>query len=117
MPTVNTSNSFKMINKKPVRIRTISDFHRLRSLPPPQHPLISVVDIGAIKAGCHNDSLHLILDFYAIFIKRDLSCRLKYGQQQYDFDKGVMCFIAPDQLYGVEVYPNVASEPDGWMLL
>ena len=46
-----------------------------------------------------------------------MSCMLKYGQQQYDFDKGVMFFIAPNQLFGVEVYPNVVSKPEGWMLL
>ena len=107
-----------MINIKPVRIRTISDFHRMRGLPPPQHPLISVVDFAAIKLSCKEDaSLHLILDFYCVFIRRDSSCNLKYGQQQYDFDKGVMFFIAPNQLFGVEVYPNVASNPEGWMLL
>ena len=28
-----------------------------------------------------------------------------------------MFFIAPNQLFGVEVSPNVASTPEGWMLL
>ena len=106
-----------MINKKPVRIRTISEFHRLRGLPPPQHPLISVVDFAAIKLSSQEASLDLILDFYAVFIKRDLSCKLKYGQQQYDFDKGIMFLMAPNQLLGIEVCPNVASNPEGWMLL
>jgi len=106
-----------MINKKPIRIRTISEFHNLRGLPPPQHPLISLVDLAAVKLCSQEVSLHLILDFYTVFIKRGLSCNLKYGQQQYDFDKGVMFFLAPNQLFGVEVYPNVTPSPEGWMLL
>ena len=106
-----------MLNKKPVRIKTISEFHRMRGLPPPQHPLISIVDFTDIKLSCQETALHLILDFYSVFIRRDLSCMLKYGQQQYDFDKGAMFFIAPNQLFGVEVYPNIVSKPDGWMLL
>ena len=106
-----------MINKKPIIIKTISEFHRMRGLPPPQHPLISVVDFADIKLSCQETDLNLILDFYSVFIRRDLSCMLKYGQQQYDFDKGVMFFIAPNQLFGVEVYTNVISKPEGWMLL
>jgi len=106
-----------MINKKPIRIKTISEFHRMRGLPPPQHPLISVVDFADITLSCYETDLNLILDFYSVFIRRDLSCMLKYGQQQYDFDKGVMFFIAPNQLFGVEVYPNVVSKPEGWILL
>ena len=110
-------NLVEMLNKKPIRIKTISEFHRMRGLPPPQHPLISVVDFADIKLSCQETALHLILDFYSVFIRRDLSCMLKYGQQQYDFDKGVMFFIAPNQLFGVEVYTNVISKPEGWMLL
>ena len=106
-----------MINNKPTRIKTISEFHRLRGLPAPQHPLISVVNFAAVKLSSEEASLNLILDFYCVFIKRDLSCTLKYGQQQYDFDKGIMFFIAPSQLLGVEVCPNVGLKPEGWMLL
>jgi len=33
---------------KPRRFRSISEFHRFRQLPPPDHPLVSVVDLGVI---------------------------------------------------------------------
>jgi AraC family transcriptional regulator, transcriptional activator of pobA len=106
-----------MQNKKPTRVKSISEFHRLRDLPPPQHPLISVVDFSAIKLNAQESHLHLVLDFYVVFIKRDVTCKLQYGQQQYDFDKGVMFFIGPNQLFRVDACPNAGSIPEGWMLL
>lgn len=112
-----TKNQYLMPNKKPIRIKSISEFHRMRGLPPPHHPLISVVDFAAVKLGSQEANLHLILDFYVVFIKREISCKLKYGQQQYDFDKGVMFFIGSNQIFGVEACPNANSQPEGWMLL
>ena len=99
------------------RIKTISEFHRLRGLPKPEHPLISVVDYSAIQRTPDMSVVSWVLDFYQISIKRGVGAKLKYGQQAYDFDEGIMLFIAPNQVFRIEVDPDPTSQRSGWMLL
>ena len=107
-----------MTNTKPYRIKTISEFHRFRNLPKPGHPLISVINVEQLKRLPDTEPASLILDFYSISIKRDISGKIKYGQQQYDFDEGVMFFIAPNQIFGFESDTNeMSKQSSGWMLL
>jgi AraC family transcriptional regulator, transcriptional activator of pobA len=105
--------------KQPVRIKTISEFHQFRGLPKPEHPLISVVDYSAIKHDVDIKELSWILDFYSISIKRTPNAMIKYGQQEYDFDEGVMFFMAPGQVFSVTVDPNInkRTKHTGWVLL
>lgn len=105
-----------MENIKPYRIKTISEFHRLRGLPKPEHPLISVVNMDSITRSADKQQQNLVLDFYTVAIKRALNVKYKYGQQEYDFDEGVMFFMAPNQIFGVEFREN-AVKPSGWLLL
>lgn len=106
-----------MTNKQPYRVQSISEFHRLKGLPQPEHPLISVIDYGAIECIPEVKSVNWIFDFYNISIKRGLNAKLKYGQQDYDFDNGVMFFISPNQVFGIEPEPNPTTTRSGWMLL
>lgn len=104
---------------KPLRFKTISEFHRFRGLPPPEHPLVSVVNLGTMDrekweaAGSGN----LVFDFYSIALKRHFPAKVKYGQQSYDFDEGVMSFMAPGQVFGREPVPTAEFHPSGWLLL
>ncbi|SEI41118.1 transcriptional regulator, AraC family [Dyadobacter koreensis] len=101
-----------MANPSPVRIRSITEGHRLTGLEKPHHPLISIVNVAQFK----NDSdIHaVIFDFYVISIKRGCN-NLLYGQQKYDFDEGLMAFMSPGQVLRGEqgeIPPNL----EGWML-
>jgi AraC family transcriptional regulator, transcriptional activator of pobA len=107
-----------MSNAKPYRIKTISEFHRLRGLPKPEHPLISVVDYADFKPTSEINPTSWVLAFYSIALKRDVSTtKMKYGQQEYDFDEGVMFFMAPGQVFRIEVESHSAAKPSGWGLL
>ena len=106
-----------MTNKQPYRIKTITEFHRLRGLPTPEHPLISVVDFASIKPLPENNPMSWVYDFYSISLKRDFGAKIKYGQQDYDFDEGVMFFLSPGQVFRIEVEQNTTSKLSGWMLL
>lgn len=106
-----------MSSNKPYRIKTISEFHQLRGLPKPEHPLISVVDYAAIRHSPDVTSINWVFDFYSISIKRGLAGKMMYGQQEYDFDEGVLFFISPNQVFRIEAAPNPATERSGWMLL
>lgn len=103
-----------MKNKQqPYRVKSINEYHELRGLPKAEHPLISVINLEDITLIPEDN---FVLDFYFISIKRNANGKIKYGQQEYDFDEGVMFFIAPNQVFGVEV-GNSSTPVSGWMLL
>ncbi|UPK67646.1 helix-turn-helix domain-containing protein [Chitinophaga filiformis] len=104
-----------MKNKEPHLLKTISDYHQFRELPKPEHPLISVIKMEAVRQLRENEPKGIIQNFYAIALKRNFTGKLKYGQQEYDFDEGVMFFISPGQVYSIEA--NKALEHSGWLLL
>ncbi len=106
-----------MVNVTPYRVKTISEFHRLRGQPKPEHPLVSVVNFEAIPPLHNNKPRRLVLDFYSISIKRFSGTKFKYGQQDYDFDEGVMFFMAPGQVFGIEEEPDAEVKHSGWGLL
>jgi AraC family transcriptional regulator, transcriptional activator of pobA len=106
-----------MAAKQLIRVKTISEFHKLKGLPIPEHPLISIIDYAAMECSPEIDATNLVFDFYQISIKRGLNAKLKYGQQQYDFDEGVMFFISPNQVLGIEPFSKRTEKRSGWMLL
>ena len=54
-----------MINPGLVQIKTITDFHRLRGLPGPVHPLVSVVRFEDMRQVA-GQPRSWVLDFYAV---------------------------------------------------
>lgn len=105
-----------MTGKQPHRIRTITDFHAFRGLPKPEHPLVSVINLESVKKSAVQET-NLILDFYSIALKRNLNAKLKYGQQEYDFDEGTMFFISPGQVFRIEAPNDTQLRQSGCMLL
>lgn len=101
---------------QPIRIKTISEFHQQRRLPRPEHPLVSVVRFEDMHLSVDEPTMQ-VLDFYSIALKRNPHSRIKYGQQAYDFDEGVLFFIAPGQVYSIETPAGEAPAHSGWMLL
>lgn len=99
-----------MTKKQPQRIKTISEYHRFRGLPKPEHPLISVINlesIGTLPAG----ETSLVFDFYFVTLKRNFNARMKYGQQECDFDEGMLFFMSPNQVLRIEVENDASSSP------
>jgi AraC family transcriptional regulator, transcriptional activator of pobA len=99
------------------RIKTITEFHRVRGLPKPQHPLISLIDFASIRHSTDNNPISWVYDFYSISLKRDLNAKVIYGQQESDFDEGIMFFIAPGQVFRIEIGEGPIEEHSGWILL
>lgn len=84
-------------------IDTILQFHRLLSLPDPLHPMISIVNLEDIRIQKDSILEKFSADFYSISLKRDVKAKMKYGQNPYDFDKGVLSFTAPKQIQIVDL--------------
>jgi AraC family transcriptional activator of pobA len=99
------------------RIKTISEYHQVMGLPKPEHPMVSVINLESIKQLPGNEPISLVFDFYSISLKRNFNAKIKYGQQEYDFDEGVMFFISPGQVFGIEVEKGSALKRSGWLLL
>ncbi len=99
------------------KLKSLIEFHRSRGLLPPQYPLISVVDYADVRLSPENNNVNWVFDFYSISLKRNIATKLKYGQQQYDFDEGILFFIAPGQVFNVEVRQGKQEDKSGWMLL
>lgn len=93
-------------------INSISEFHRLVSLPEPLHPLISIVRVADMRFTYNRIWEHFSLNFYCVSLKRDITGKVKYGQQYYDFDKGLMTFIAPRQIQALDVPHAEILGPD-----
>jgi len=106
-----------MPTNQPLRIKSITEYHRLTGLPKPEHPLISMINLESIKQLPGGRPMNLVFDFYSISLKRNSNVKFKYGQQQYDFDEGVMFFISPNQLFGIEVEKDAILKRSGWILL
>ncbi|GAA3919443.1 helix-turn-helix domain-containing protein [Chitinophaga oryziterrae] len=97
-------------------IKTISEYHKVMGLPKPEHPLISVIDYESITLPC-KASMSFTLDFYTILLDKDFKGRMKYGQQSGDFEDGVMFFMAPRQIFEVELLSTDPIDRSGWVLL
>lgn len=104
------------MSDSPIRIKTISQFHTLRGLPKPKHPLISVINFEDMTPALESGKQRLMFDFYMISIKRDMNHKYRYGQQDYDFDEGVMFCMAPHQILSVIREEN-GKNPSGWMMM
>lgn len=98
------------------RFKTISEFHEYRGLPSPQHPLISVIDMETVRRH-PTKAVTMMHDFYSISLKRNFNAKIRYGQQEYDFDNGVLFFIAPGQVYSIGPVDDEPMRPTGFMLL
>jgi AraC-like DNA-binding protein len=59
---------------------------------------------------------NLMFDFFMISVKRDMNHKYRYGQQDYDFDEGVMFCMAPHQILSV-IREEQGKNPSGWMLM
>jgi AraC family transcriptional activator of pobA len=106
-----------MTSMQPYRIKTVTEYHRLLGLPKPEHPLVSVIDVGAVRPPEMEGPISLVFDFYTISVKRDFNARIKYGQQDCDFDEGVLFCMAPGQVWSVEIDQKANNHASGWMII
>jgi AraC family transcriptional regulator, transcriptional activator of pobA len=99
-------------------INSISEKHRLISLPEPLHPLVSVIRVADMHFTDNVIWEHFSMNFYCISLKKNIAGKTKYGQQYYDYDKGTMTFLAPKQVLSLDApHADTLSESSGYALL
>ncbi len=101
-------------------IHSISEFHRQRGLPEPVHPLISLIRVEDLSFKYDPKWEHYCIDFYCVSLKKGITSKVKYGQQYYDFDKGLMVFVGAKQVQSLEIPESGIQKGDfgeGYVLL
>lgn len=105
----------KKVANYPYIINSISELHRLLALPKPEHPLISVIDLSEVTCHFDENLKSVVYNFYSICIKKDFTGKMKYGQNYYDFDEGIMTFFSPGQVIATVTPDDMAL--NGWWLV
>jgi Helix-turn-helix domain len=103
-----------------VHYKTISEWFQAWQLPNPEHPLISVVKVDIARMMRSGDTVTCFCDFYCIAIKRVTGAedlKLKYGQQPFDFNEGIMAFVSPGQVTSLAVEKDIEVKQSGWHLI
>lgn len=59
------------------------------------HPLVSVADLNRATRGV--DRIRLNYGVYALFLKLEKACDIRYGRQTYDYEEGTIVCFAPGQ--------------------
>ncbi|WP_210490139.1 helix-turn-helix domain-containing protein [Rufibacter aurantiacus] len=105
----------KKQNSSPYTIQSISELHRLLGIPQPEHPLVSLINLSDLRETCGAMLGSFVYSFYSICIKKDFQGKLKYGQNYYDFDDGVMTFFSPGQVISTDASAEISLS--GWWLI
>lgn len=86
-----------------IQLDSVDKYNKLYGLPT-LHPLITVADLT--KASRSVNHVKMNYGIYALFLKNDINCTLKYGRQYYDYQEGTIVSFAPGQVVEVEMNGN-----------
>ncbi|MDE5644376.1 MAG: AraC family transcriptional regulator, partial [Muribaculaceae bacterium] len=91
-----------------VRLDSIDAYNKLYGLET-RHPLLTVLDLKEATRSVN----HVLMDYgvYALYLKNDTNCVLRYGRQPYDYQEGTVVSFSPGQIIGVE-YEKAELAPD-----
>lgn len=102
--------------KEIIKIKTISEVHRIFGLAKPKHTLVSVIKIDDNITNFDYGDSKYTFDFYQVNLKEGFSGSLNYGRNAYDFEEGSLTFIKPQQTIQVESQEEIKGS-SGWTLL
>lgn len=88
------------MENKIIQLDSIDTYNKLYGLPT-LHPLVTVVDLT--KATHIPNHFKVNYGLYALFLKNGVSCTLKYGRRNYDYQEGTIVSFAPGQMVEVEM--------------
>ena len=97
-----------------IRVDSLAQYHKNTGIPAPENELISLINCSNLELDEYFVNKRFINSFYEIYLKEE-SCGL-YGRNSFDFEGGVMVFIAPLQV----VKPSKSYKKGsikGWQLL
>ncbi|MDY0780139.1 helix-turn-helix transcriptional regulator [Tenacibaculum sp. IB213877] len=100
------------------QFKYIHQYHELAGLPKPEHPLVSLIDYSQVNYQLQeNSEFSWVQDYFSIALKKNIHIKLRYGQQEYDFDEGLMSFFSPGQVMNMQMNKQSNPKPSGWILM
>jgi len=99
-------------------LHSVADFTRHYGFAPPDHPLVTVIDLAQYPVP-ELMAKPALRHLYLVLLKRHFQGQLPYGQQHYDYRQGTLGFYAPGQpvqLCSPTGFPTPAK-PQGWMVV
>ncbi len=88
----------KKSNHSVKRFNTLADVMQASGFPPPQHPLIVLLNGVDKPLEGHAPPKSHVLNYYKIAFKPDAGGELIYGHTKFDFKQGGLFFVAPQQI-------------------
>lgn len=99
------------MDKQLLNIKTVTEYDDMLGVET-LHPLVSVIDLSKARPMKH---MRHTFSFYTVYLKDEKNCDLLYGRRSYDYQKGSVVCIAPEQVIGSEDTGDV-FQPKGWAL-
>ena len=99
-----------------ISVNSISEIHQLLGLGKPKHPLISVY-YHTPEIIANTSNISVTGNLYYIAMKDGIRGSFKYGRNAYDFEEGLMLFLAPNQVYTPPEQVEVSEESIGWSIV
>lgn len=96
------------MDNKIINLDSIDAYNKLYGLET-RHPLVSVIDLKLATKTLNN--VRIKYGVYALFLKNDANCVLKYGRRHYDYHEGTIVSFSPGQIIDVEMKEPVKA-PD-----
>lgn len=93
--------------------KTLSELHLDNGFPPPENPMLSLIDCKGQRTCSLNRGAEHTSDFYMIGFKKMKSGIMSYGKTKYDHDRGSLSFIRPRQIIG---FHDVELEESGFLI-
>ena len=89
------------------QVNRYNDLYGLTTL----HPLVSVANLNEATRAV--DNFRIRYGLYAIYLKMEKSCDIKYGRRDYDFQEGTIVCFAPGQVAETEMQKDVRPAAHG----
>ena len=107
MPVFSLTKEMK--NKNILTINSVAELHRRFSLPAPEHPLVSVINLKDMRSPRDENISGVVFNFYSVWLEKEVKGKIRYGQGYFDFDEGKMIFIAPGQVLSTSDHEQTNS--------
>lgn len=90
----------------PLRFKTLSEALSSSGFPPPQHPLMTLINAVDNKFDATPPLHSQMLSFYKISYRVDVGGTIPYGRTKFDYLEGGLFFAAPRQIIGAGQHEN-----------
>ena len=95
-------------------IHQLKDLLQMIGMNGAKHPLFFISKVETINHLSLNFPVDFSFGFYTIGLIRNMKGSIQCGRRSYDYQKGTLFFLSPDQLVGHAI--NAMEDANGWLL-